>query len=529
MSDTRPKSSSAMIASKVQDASLSKTSATKDIKIEELSGKEAFKKLTQEGHIPGLSIAMLDKDTIYSTAVGVSETESKKDVTSDTLFWTCSLSKPVFAFLIVKLIDLGYLKKDYLDKNLPWDETILGPQGDKKPLTPRMILSHQSGLPNEGAIKFLFKPGEGFQYSANGYFYLQTMLSKELEEPLETLAQEILFIPLGMKHSTFLFPEEKERAIPHDEVMGLNSIYKGYGTDNHSAASLHTTASDYARFLRECLQNKTFLTMVEPHIKSMEEKDSESKSKNVRSGTLKSIDWGIGIGLEKNDKGEIIAAFHWGEGPGSRSFFTIQLSEDPKAFVYFANSENGLSVAEEIARLTTGQDVSPIITFLSEKYGYSKSSAPEWKHYFEPLFKGIEAEKKGELEKALLSYQAASKIKPNPALNHRIKWTELQLQLQKSKPSISPEKLKELEGQYGGRGPKILVNENKLQIDVGEKFDLVAVDENTFLDEKGKVILTFNRDSSGKVASLECYFKNGIKEPPVSHIPLAPTVALKSQ
>lgn len=520
----KPKlSSPALIESKIGGA-ISSTKATpeKPTSIEEIPQKGKIHQLMQGAHVPGISIAMIDNGKIYSSVLGVSDIESKEAVAPDTVFWACSLSKPVFAYLIIKMIENKELSKDFLDRPLPWDETYLGPQGDKKPLTPRMILSHRTGLPNGQTgplpLDFKFKPDEGFRYSGEGFKYLQRCITQK--QSLQELAQKNLFGPLGMNHSSFLYPGKVDHATTHDETMIPNPSPKGYGNDDHAAASLHTTAYDYSLFLIDFLKNKnnkTYLDLTKPQVPDME-KDVDAKDKKVAPKTLKPINWGLGFGLQTNDKGEPITAFHWGEGPGERNFFAIHLEGPSSAFVYFANSNNGLSIPEELASLTTEKDISSIIKFLYEKEGYEKSSTQEWKKYFESLLAGTDAEKKGHFSKAIALYQQAFDIKPNNKLNHRIKWIEAKMRPQKPS-SVSEQKLKELEGTYGPI--KILMKDSKLQIDMGQLQDITTVDENTFLDENMKVILTFTRDQTGSVTSLECHFPWGEKEA-YSHSPPPP-------
>ncbi|MBX3708742.1 MAG: serine hydrolase [Gammaproteobacteria bacterium] len=444
--------------------------------------------LMQAAYIPGISIAAISQGEIQSSALGYADTQSKSRVKADTQFWACSLSKPVFAYLVLKLTkdgslgynrilmrkeepkiedmgigdlvalhedgqltiywkengkivnrsfreemvqsilkrlptignestDLNFIKEitsqygcpSYLDLDqvLPWDEKLLGDQGDKKPLTPRMILSHQTGLPNEGHPDEKFNPGDGFRYSGEGFLYLQKMITQRTGKSLEELAQTRLFEPLKMTRTTFLFPEEGDKAKTHDEAMVPNPIPKQPANNSNAAGSLHTTASDYARFLKACMDDKDFIDLITPQINSME-KDIDAKEKRLDSETLKPIDWGLGFGLQKDKSGNIVSAFHWGHGPGARTFFAINLEHPQSAVVYLTNSENGLAVAKDIATPIVG-DITPLMKFLSDKYGYEDIHAPNWKEYHECLIAGVSAENEGNFDLAIKSYKEAAK------------------------------------------------------------------------------------------------------------------------
>src|SRR5690606_33868043 len=75
----------------------------------------------------------------------------------------------------------------------------------------RIILSHQTGFPNwrresnDGRLSFEFEPGIAYQYSGEGYEYLRKALERKFKMTLEELADELLFTPLGMKDTRFVW------------------------------------------------------------------------------------------------------------------------------------------------------------------------------------------------------------------------------------------------------------------------------------------------------------------------------------
>ncbi len=471
--------------------------------------KERIRTLMREAYIPAMSIASISEDKIQTCALGIADaSESKSEVNPDTQFWACSLSKPVFAYLVIKLINDGNLPKDFLKQELPWDEARLGIQGDKKALTAEMILSHQTGLHNEGRngiLEFKFNPGSGFGYSGEAFRYLQKFIETKFEKDLDTLAKAKIFEPLGMNRSTFLSPDAKHNlAKTHGE--GMRPHPKSGANNNDAAGSLHTTATDYARFLKACISDENFLKLIStPQIHSME-KDIDAK--NINTKTLKNIDWGLGFGLQKDEKGKVVALFQWGHGPGARAFFAINAKDPKSAVVSLTNSDNGLSsdLIEKIATPVVG-DISPIIKFLSEKYGYQKTDSPGWKEYQEKLIAAVVAERKGDIDLAVASYKEAVIIRPeNKELEYHIMRVDTQ-RAQTDAPNLN--EIKKLSGQFGEL--KISYIENKLQIDVGTPGEaprnLQRLNDHTFLD--GGVILQFARDKSGNPTSLKCYYPNG--------------------
>src|SRR5215469_7093876 len=77
--------------------------------------------LMQKGIVPGLSIALIsDAKTYWVHSFGARDVKSGKPVTEDSIFEAASLSKPVFAYGVLKLVDLAELNLDRpLTKYLP--------------------------------------------------------------------------------------------------------------------------------------------------------------------------------------------------------------------------------------------------------------------------------------------------------------------------------------------------------------------------------------------------------------------------
>src|SRR5579863_3293913 len=69
--------------------------------------------LMRKSGVPGLSITVIrGGKTVWTGSFGVRSEETKKPVTQDTIFNVGSLSKPVFAYGVMKLVDAGKLKLD---------------------------------------------------------------------------------------------------------------------------------------------------------------------------------------------------------------------------------------------------------------------------------------------------------------------------------------------------------------------------------------------------------------------------------
>lgn len=198
-----------------------------------------------KGGIPGASIAYFKPgEPIRPEVIGKTdvyfETPGAK-VEPDTKFGAASLSKAVFSYLVLKMIsDKKFTKPFTLDtpisEILPIQDFYkndLGKEVSKdfieeaNKITPRMVLSHSSGIPINGAPRLEFPPGTAYSYGNTALYYLQKAIEKDQNMSLEKLAKAEIFQPLNMTHSSFVAPGSTE-------------------DKSHAANTLHTTPSDYA-------------------------------------------------------------------------------------------------------------------------------------------------------------------------------------------------------------------------------------------------------------------------------------------
>lgn len=125
----------------------------------------------------------------------------------------------------------------------------------------------------------------------------------------------------------------------------------------NAAASLETTAEDYAIFLDAVLQEKGLQPATPRDMEAPQIAVDPACSNCVEgspSGKLStSIFWGLGFGIEKTTAGESL--WHWGDNGVFKAFFVVRPATK-SGVVYMTNSENGLSIARQILAETLGGD-----------------------------------------------------------------------------------------------------------------------------------------------------------------------------
>lgn len=330
-----------------------------------------------QADVPGLTIAVLRNGKPYwQHNFGVKNTKTNEPVTDDTIFEAASLSKPVFAYAVLKLVDQGklgldvplstYLPKPYIDNNSD-------PRLAK--ITARIVLSHRTGFRNwrnDDGLKIYFTPGERFSYSGEGYIYLQTVVEQIAGKPLNDVMNELVFTPLGMTSSGYVWRPAFDAltATGHDFDAHPTDLWK----PDHagSASTLNTTAHDYSLFLAAILNGtglapSTLHEMEKPQI-AVDPKCTNCTDREPKQ-LSKNIFWGLGWGIEQNGKSKTL--WHWGDN-GAFKCFVVANPSHKSAAIMFTNSENGLAIAPAVFRDATG---STPLAFTWVKYDAYNSDA----------------------------------------------------------------------------------------------------------------------------------------------------------
>ena len=315
-------------------------------------------RLIEQATVPGLSAAVVrNGQTYWLHGFGVSNATSSQPVTPDTVFEAASLSKPVFAYGVLKLVDQGKLSLDtplttYLAK--PYIE------GDDRlaKITARIVLSHRTGFPNwrgdGNPLTIRFTPGERFSYSGEGFVYLQRAVEQITGKTLNDFMTEAVFRPLGMASSSYVWRSDFDaRAATGHDADG-QPVEKRKPTEANAAASLHTTARDYALFLSAVLSGTglkpaTLREMETPQVAL--DPACTNCTDRVPRELSRNLFWGLGWGMERTEKG--VSLWHWGDNGAFKCFVAAKL-KDKTAVVMFTNSENGLSIAEPIVQDALG-------------------------------------------------------------------------------------------------------------------------------------------------------------------------------
>lgn len=318
-------------------------------------------------NVPGVSIAVINDGKIeWAKGYGVKRAGGGDPVTIETLFQAASISKPVTAIAVLKLVESGKLRLDE-DINLQlksWKIPENEFTKDTK-VTLRHLLSHTAGTTVSGfpgyeknkplpstlqilngeppasnpPILVRTTPGTGFRYSGGGYTILQQLLTDVEKKTFPVLMNDLVLKKLGMKSSTFEQKPpanlENKAASAHDPI---GSVISG---DWHlypqmAAAGLWSTPSDLAALAIEIQ-------------KSNIGKSNKILLKETVNQMLTPQVGGMGLGFELQGEGQQARFLHTGRNDGYTCLL-LSYQNTGRGAVIMTNSDRGGPLIDEIVR-----------------------------------------------------------------------------------------------------------------------------------------------------------------------------------
>jgi CubicO group peptidase (beta-lactamase class C family) len=175
-----------------------------------------------------------------------------------------SVSKPVTSIIFMQLLRAGIIKNldDPIFAYSRKYNAVMPKKYAKDPITFRHLLTHHSGIPHlnkplwvNGKLNLLFKPGERFEYTTNGYGVLGEIMAEVTGEKFSNLVKQYIGQPIN---ANSFWAEETFRA---------------------PGARIHSTTRDFARFA-EAMINHQYLS------------ESEFYDTLIGKGGYENLGWG---------------------------------------------------------------------------------------------------------------------------------------------------------------------------------------------------------------------------------------------
>lgn len=323
-------------------------------------------------YVPGLAVVRLrDCEAEPARLFGVRDTLTGESVDQRTVFEAASLTKPVFAYLVMQAVDARQIDLDASVADTIEEPRILFDDAYAR-LTPRRLLSHQSGLPNWSGdamdwdrinrLSFIFEPGARMSYSGEGYQLAQRYFEARAGESFEAAFAEALGGAMPRSALARPMPETAVPAGGHNDEGRRDNGGRALNLaeDGNAAHSLVTTASDYAAFTaRVCsgdgLSKDSWEAMLTPQIALQ---GDEWTGETLDFGEAE-LSWALGWGVHELD--DRTTYFHWGDNGQFKAFVAFD-RETGDGLVMLANGENALRLVEPLATPVFG-DINAAIAF----------------------------------------------------------------------------------------------------------------------------------------------------------------------
>lgn len=260
-------------------------------------GMESFDQsisaLMRKHAIPGGAVAVLrDGKLVYARGFGYADVESKTPVQPDALFRIASVSKPITAAAIMKLVEEGRLDLDdrvapFIAHLAPAPGASVDPRWER--ITIRNLLNHAGGWdrgrPNGGfdpidrpgiaaaavnapapassetLIRYMkgmpldFDPGEKFAYSNFGYIILGRVIERASGVPYAEYVRTRVLQPVGANRTQQgrsrmrdALADEVKYYMPWESGLGMTalvpSVFPGEGAVPFNYGGFHLEAGD---------------------------------------------------------------------------------------------------------------------------------------------------------------------------------------------------------------------------------------------------------------------------------------------
>src|SRR5262245_20887919 len=203
---------------------------------------------------------------IWEEGFGFADLDRRTPATPTTLYSMASISKPITATGLMKLVEQGKIDLDHPANDYLGAAKITGLAGPASGATVRRVLSHTAGLPlhyrffyaggpvtrpsmDEAISRYaivVYPPGAVYNYSNLGYGVLEEIIAKVSGRPYETFMQDEVFKPLGMTTTTI-----GSGAGIANSAVRYTADWKPvafYDFDHRAASAVYTSAHELVRF-----------------------------------------------------------------------------------------------------------------------------------------------------------------------------------------------------------------------------------------------------------------------------------------
>ena len=352
--------------------------------------------------VPGLGIAVVEDGRLaWTRGFGRAAVGQDGAVDDATLFEMASLSKPLFAYVVLQLVERGALALDaaLVDYARP---AYVATHAWIDRITVRDVLRHSTGLPNWRAdpehdlLTPAVAPGVRIDYSGEAFVWLQLAVESVTGESLDQTARRLLFEPAGMRDCSYAWdaaianrsvlghrgPDDRRpatpqglrdawnaalpiaeewgrplaewryadalRALPRARAAAPQAVRWASDILANPAASLRCTVADYARFMALMVARDTPAWALQPATRAQMLQRQITVPGRWSDKTL-------GWNLEATARGPVV--YHSGSNAGLFKTFALGDAARQRAIVVATNASSGNVLYRRVVRAATGLDL----------------------------------------------------------------------------------------------------------------------------------------------------------------------------
>lgn len=323
------------------------------------SGRALLDSLVRAEGLPGLQVAVLVRGHLaWSEGFGHSNVETRTPITPLSRFRVGSVSKPLTAAALARLVEEGRV-----DLDAPVQSYAPGFPEKRWPITTRQVAGHLAGIRHYRGEEFLsarrydtvaegleifaddsllFEPGTRYSYSSYGWNLVSAVIESAAEEPFLDVMRRTVFEPLGLAHTVPDFTDSLVAYRTSYYIQGedgtlLNAPY----VDNSykwAGGGFLSTAEDLVRFA-DAHSRPGFL----------EAETLELLFRSQRTSDGRDTDYGIGWGTRTDEAGRRRVSHGGGSVGGTTALVLYPDERVAVAMIVNMSSAPGGELAVRIA------------------------------------------------------------------------------------------------------------------------------------------------------------------------------------
>jgi CubicO group peptidase (beta-lactamase class C family) len=292
----------------------------------------------------------------------MADRERMVPATQHTMYSLASISKPITATALMKLVERGRIQLDRPVNEYLGAGRLTTAGGDASRATVRHVLTHTAGLPLHYQFFYanasyerpamdqtisrygivVTPPGDVFQYSNLGYGIIDHIIARTSGQSYADFMRNEVFLPLGLTHTSIDIGQGLEQFVAQRYDSKQRPI-PFYTFDHPGGSAVYSSAHDLVRFGMFHLKNRL------PEQRRILADSTIDAMQRLPATDTAANSYALGWGITRDDNGYRRVS-HSGGMPGVATILSLYPSENV-AIAVMTNKSDGapFRVAEEIA------------------------------------------------------------------------------------------------------------------------------------------------------------------------------------